>query len=140
MACHTLMAFILYCAAKQMQIESRTCQACLGNYAEISCQREQSKTCLSYAECSRYSTKLNAALLMQSYKFSPKQMSKCLDNFLFTTNLTFYRVFRYIFATISQKTRCKVSTRLPHPSNLVCRCPTLVCKRHVFYLQTPNNS
>ena len=59
MACHTLMAFILYCAAKQMQIESRTCQACLGNYAEISCQREQSKTCLSYAECSRYSTKLN---------------------------------------------------------------------------------
>ena len=124
MACHTLMAFILYCAAKQMQIESRTCQACLGNYAE----------------CSRYSTKLNAALLMQSYKFSPKQMSKCLDNFLFTTNLTFYRVFRYIFATISQKTRCKVSTRLPHPSNLVCRCPTLVCKRHVFYLQTPNNS
>ena len=55
-----------FCVAKQMQIESRTCQACLGNYAEISCQREQSQTCLGYAECSRYSTKLNAALLMQS--------------------------------------------------------------------------
>ena len=49
-----------------MQTESRTCQACLSNYAEISCQREQSQTCLGYAECSRYSTELNAAFLMQS--------------------------------------------------------------------------
>ena len=30
-----LRANIPLCAAKQMQIESRTCQACLGNYAEM---------------------------------------------------------------------------------------------------------
>ena len=88
-----LRANIPLCAAKQMQIESRTCQACLGNYAEISCQREQSQTCLGYAECSRYSTKLNAALLMQSYKFSLKQMSKCLYYSCIYNNLTFLAAF-----------------------------------------------
>ena len=59
--------------AKQMQIESRTCQACLGNYAEM-------QLCLS-----------------------------------------------------------KVSTNPSTCPNQVCIFPTLVCKRCIFYLQTPNN-
>ena len=59
--------------AKQMQIESRTCQACLGNYAEM-------QLCLS-----------------------------------------------------------KVSTNPSTCPNLVCNPPTLVCKRSILHVQTPNN-
>ena len=59
--------------AKQMQIESRTCQACLGNYAEM-------QLCLS-----------------------------------------------------------KVSTNPSTCPNLVCIFPTLVCKRHILHVPTPNN-
>ena len=59
--------------AKQMQIESRTCQACLGNYAEM-------QLCLS-----------------------------------------------------------KVSTNPSTYPNQVCIFPTLVCKRHILHVPTPNN-
>ena len=59
--------------AKQMQIESRTCQACLGNYAEM-------QLCLS-----------------------------------------------------------KVSTNPSTCPNQVCIFPTLVCKRHILHVPTPNN-
>ena len=59
--------------AKQMQIESRTCQACLGNYAE---------------------------------------MHLCLS---------------------------KVSTNPSTCPNQVCIFPTLVCKRHILHVPTPNN-
>ena len=59
--------------AKQMQIESRTCQACLGNYAEM-------QLCLS-----------------------------------------------------------KVSTNPSTCPTQVCIFPTLVCKRHILHVPTPNN-
>ena len=59
--------------AKQMQIEIRTCQACLGNYAEM-------QLCLS-----------------------------------------------------------KVSTNPSTCPNQVCIFPTLVCKRHILHVPTPNN-
>ena len=80
-----LRANIPLCAAKQMQIESRTCQACLGNYAEMQ---------LCFCKDTNFL----------------KQMSKCSDYFLY---LQQFNVFSRLSAIIPPIISCE-SKEIPH--------------------------
>ena len=117
-------------SAKVMQIESRTCQVCLSNYAEMQLTLSKGSTSPLSMQANFVNASIHFAVVLpllhnddaKQMQIESRTCQACLGNY-----------------AEMQLCLSKVSTNPSTCPNQVCIFPTLVCKRHILHVPTPNN-
>ena len=119
--------------AKKVQIESRTCQACLSNYAEMQPFLCKITHFISYKHQNhqkiiQYSDNLTIIHTIPHY-FGCKTKERCKGNANREQNLPsllgqLCRGAAYLIQNYIQSSE---------PPNMVCSCPTLICRCRILH-------